>query len=119
MNTPSPPDGTDQSDATSSTSTNEKLMSITLAEFEASLERLSKTLPLTKQHQGYQLHLTSDQTPLGPTALLTFQALAGVTLGGLMKLPRAKVTIEFHGATSKDRTKFLQIFDKTFQRGGG
>ena len=51
---------------------------------------------------------------------ITFAPLPGVTLGGLLALPRAKVALKFSDAVSPaDRTAFVRLFDVAFQRGGG
>ena len=48
-----------------------------------------------------------------------FEPLPGVRLGGLLELPRAKVTLEFDGIDATRRDDFLRRFDFAFQRGGG
>lgn len=51
---------------------------------------------------------------------ITFEALPGVTLGGLLALPRAKVALKFAETVSRsDRAAFVRLFDTSFQRGGG
>ncbi len=47
------------------------------------------------------------------------EVLPGARLGGLLELPRAKVTISYSGVTAADRTAFQRRFDLAFQRGGG
>jgi hypothetical protein len=51
-------------------------------------------------------------------AEIGFLALPPARLGGLA-LPRAKVTIAFHGVDGDERRRFLGRFDIAFQRGGG
>lgn len=52
-------------------------------------------------------------------AEISFLALPPARLGGLLELPRAKVTIAFHGVDGQERRRFLGRFDIAFQRGGG
>ena len=40
-------------------------------------------------------------------------------LGGLLQLPRAKVSLKFRDVTPEQREQFLRVFDVAFQRGGG
>lgn len=53
------------------------------------------------------------------TVTITYDALPSVTLGTLLALPRARVTILFAGVPQADRAEFLARFDLAFQRGGG
>jgi hypothetical protein len=56
----------------------------------------------------------------GVEARIQFERLPNQTLGGLLSLPRAQLTIDFDAATTiVDRTAFMQRFDIAFQRGGG
>ncbi len=61
------------------------------------------------------------QLPVGPggTAAISYTALPGATLGGLLQLPRAQVAIAFDGCGSEERAAFMRRFDMAFQRGGG
>jgi hypothetical protein len=88
----------------------EKIMSITLQEFEAGLGRIDGQ--------------SAAPTPPGVYensngAVITFEKLEPVVLGGLMRLPRARVTIDVTCLESETRQRFLAHFDQTFQRGGG
>ena len=87
-------------------------MSITRAEFEASLAALDPSARL-------------DATGTGPvragttTATISFEALPKLRLGGLLAMPQARVTIAFDGVAEAERAHFLKRFDLAFQRGGG
>lgn len=50
---------------------------------------------------------------------ITFEALPDARLGGLLHLPRARVTLHFEGVPEASRVEFLRRFDLAFQRGGG
>ena len=94
----------------------EQLMSVSRAEFLASLE-----------HAGKVSQVSGDQwvcplvgaNPLGGQAVITFALAPSVRLGGLLELPRALVTIRFDGGSTQARASFLRRFEIAFQRGGG
>ncbi len=90
----------------------EKIMSIRLTEFEAGLARLDPTAPATGTNGTYAI-------PNSGGATITFEKLETAVLGGLMRLPRAKVTINVEALDADARAKFVAFFDQTFQRGGG
>ncbi|MCH9764627.1 MAG: nucleotidyltransferase domain-containing protein [Alphaproteobacteria bacterium] len=50
---------------------------------------------------------------------IRYEPLAGVRLGGLLELPRAKVSLAFSDVTEAEQEAFVRRFDITFQRGGG
>lgn len=50
---------------------------------------------------------------------IVFQEQAPVRLGGLLQLPRATVTLTFEAVAPQQQDVFVQLFDRTFQRGGG
>ena len=91
-------------------------MSVSRAEFLASLE-----------HAGRVSQTSGDQwvCPLEGAnsadgqAVITFSPAASVRLGGLLELPRARVTIRFDGGSAQARASFLRRFEIAFQRGGG
>ena len=58
-----------------------------------------------------------DATPGHVT--ISYSPRPGVTLGGLLALPRAEVTIEFTGMSTAEQSAFQRRFDMAFQRGGG
>jgi hypothetical protein len=90
----------------------EKLMSISRAEFLASLEHVGGAREVSV---GYWT------SPLegGGTADIHFEPVAGVRLGGLLELPRARVSIVLNGGSASARSAFMHRFDLAFQRGGG
>ena len=89
-----------------------KLMSLTLAEFAVSASRLAG-----REMTGGEVVLA---LPGGGNAQIACVPVAGVTLGGLLALPRANVTIAFTADTTPaSRAAFMKRFDLAFQRGGG
>jgi len=90
----------------------EKIMSLGSAEFERSLHVLD---PAAKLNVDGRVTL---QHPPGQVEL-TFEHLPSQTLGGLLALPRARITLDFTGLAQNDADAFLQKFDRAFQRGGG
>jgi|CXWK01.1.fsa_nt_gi hypothetical protein len=89
----------------------EKIMSLTREDFLASLRHAGPADDL-----GGDVHAVALNTG---RAIIRFQKLPGARLGGLLDLPRAKVTIAFEDVAESDRTAFLKRFDMAFQRGGG
>jgi len=51
--------------------------------------------------------------------VIRYEALPGALFGGLLKLPRANITLEYSGVSPEDQAKFTNRFNMTFQRGGG
>ena len=90
----------------------EKIMSIKLSEFEAGLGRLDPAAPATNTGGTYLIPNTAGVS-------ITFEKLEPAVLGGLMRLPRAKVTLNLEALDAPARITFLNFFDQTFQRGGG
>lgn len=89
-----------------------KTMALTRAEFETSLRViLGPSAPIG----GPLVRVTLTSGTVG----IHFEPLPGVCLGGLLELPRARVTLEFAGVDSSARDDFLRRFDFAFQRGGG
>jgi hypothetical protein len=90
----------------------EKIMSIKLSEFEAGLARLDAAAPATAQNGTYTIAREQGVS-------ITFEKLEPAVLGGLMRLPRARVTLHLNSLEPEERRRFLSFFDQTFQRGGG
>lgn len=90
----------------------EKIMSIKLSEFEAGLGRLDASAPATMDGGRYRIPNTDG-------VVITFEKLETAVLGGLMRLPRARVTIDVSALGEDARDQFVARFDQTFQRGGG
>ena len=89
----------------------EKVMSLSEQEFAATIARLD---PHSVSADGtYNFLLDSGSVSV------TYTPLPGVTLGGLMALPRACVALDFEDTTEVSRASFLKRFEFTFQRGGG
>ena len=89
----------------------EKLMSLTETEFRQSLARLGAADQRNERSFRYGVGAGS--------VTVTFESAMGVTLGGLLELPRARVHLKFDGVSEPDRATFLKAFELTFQRGGG
>ena len=90
----------------------DKVMSISQAEFLASLVHVGNVSENSAGFWSSALHG-------GGTADIRYQPLQGVRLGGLLELPRARVSISFNGGTDAARRAFLHRFELAFQRGGG
>lgn len=88
----------------------EKTMSATPSEFHRSMAVLDASLIPALSHS-----LESN----GGRIIVTYEALPSVTLGTLLALPRARVTVRFVGVPSADRAQFMSRFDLAFRRGGG
>ncbi len=87
-------------------------MSLSAAEFATSIAIMG---PCRNSYTGAKVF----ELPSG-TVEISFEVIAGVRLGGLLALPRAKVTLKFaHSLTPSDRAAFVRRFDIAFQRGGG
>lgn len=94
----------------------ELIMSITPAEFETGLERFTGASIQRVQGGAYAL----TRPDLGAHLVrCVFEPLPDVLLGGLMRLPRARVTLFTGDMPADARVAFLALFDRTFQRGGG
>lgn len=96
----------------------EKIMSLSQQEFELSFARAvdDNALGLVETDDGTARY----EVPLqGGRAVVTVEALEPLIMGGLVKLPRCQVVIDFADAPLRDRREFINKFDKAFQRGGG
>lgn len=90
----------------------EKTMSLSLSEFQASLGKLLGT--------EIEAEEPSVRHPLAKGCVeIRFVPLPSLRLGGLLELPRAKVSLSFDDVEDDDRAAFLARFDLAFQRGGG
>ena len=90
----------------------EKLMSLTLSEFQLTLAPLTGA-PLAT-------HLNEVEIPLGPGHVaIHYEARPSARLGGLLVMPRALVSLTFLGVPEPEQRAFLKRFELTFQRGGG
>lgn len=91
----------------------EKIMSLSLREFHRSLKTLSPDAPLEMGER--HVIIPAD----GGVVRIGYEPLERAILGGLLALPRAKITLEFGTLSDTERRAFLARFDKSFQRGGG
>ena len=90
----------------------EKLMSLTLREFQYTIAPLAGG-PLASDRNDVQIALA------GGTVVVAYDPRPSVRLGGLMDMPRAIVSLTFRGLSQPERDAFIKRFDFTFQRGGG
>lgn len=91
-------------------------MSITRAEFETGLRRLTGAAPATTVEGHY---LLAGIGPGDQAVRCAFEPLPDAVLGGLMRMPRVKVTLDLAALPDAARPAFIAAFDRTFQRGGG
>ncbi len=91
----------------------EKLMSLTLADFHRSLKVLAPGEAIGGRQSAISLAVEGGKVEI------EFAALESQTLGGLLSLPRARVTLTFDAVGETARSAFLARFDQAFQRGGG
>ncbi len=90
----------------------QRLMSISVSEFAISIGTLGSHRDGSDGSKIFDL--------ASGIVEITFAPLPGVTLGGLLALPRAKIELKFSDTVSPaDRTAFVRLFDTSFQRGGG
>jgi hypothetical protein len=89
----------------------EKVMSLTAQEFNDTLAHVGT---LEKKPDGTFEFVVEDGT-----VSISYVPLPSVTFGGLLTLPRAKVTLAFDGVSNSARETFLKHFDLMFKRGGG
>jgi hypothetical protein len=87
-----------------------KLMSLTRAEFVATLAILT----------GETTGMAHAHIALDPGSVdISFAEEPPATLGNLLSLPRATVTLSFADVPAAAREHYLARFERTFQRGGG
>ena len=89
----------------------EKLMSLSLREFQHSLQ------PLVGHPIG-DVTAIEIVLPQGGVAI-QYKPRPSVCLGGLLDMPRALVTLTFSDVPPDQQVAFLRRFDLAFQRGGG
>ena len=88
-------------------------MSLDLVEFHRSLKTLQPDVMLAEKQTN--VFIPTDEGEVR----IVYESLEKATLGGLLALPRAKVTLHMGGLGETERQAFLARFDKAFQRGGG
>ena len=86
-------------------------MSLSRAEFDASIAKLGNHATSADGHPVFAI-----QTG---TVEIRYRAAASKTLGGLLALPQAVVTLAFSGSDPAAEAAFIHRFDIAFQRGGG
>ena len=91
----------------------EKIMSMTLADYHRSLKVLAPELSLGPKQKTVRLDLE------GASAEVRFEDMDSKTYGTLLRIPRARVTLDFDDSSPAARRAFLERFDFAFRRGGG
>jgi len=90
----------------------EKIMSLTLSEFQGSIAPL--------YGERLAANLASADIAIGSgQVVITYEGLASVRFGGLLELPRARVALTFEDVAADEQARFVKRFDLAFQRGGG
>lgn len=97
----------------------EKIMSIRRDEFEIGLALLAgaPVPPHAIESTSLVYLIPADGAP-APVRCI-FEPLPETVLGGLLRLPRARVTLDLSSLSGDARERFLLAFDRNFQRGGG
>lgn len=90
----------------------EKLMSLSLAEFQATIAPLAGG-PLPPGDSMVTIPIGSGHV------VIAYEPRASVRFGGLLDLPRAAVSLTFEGVPADGQIAFIKRFDFVFQRGGG
>lgn len=92
------------------------IMALSPEEFRATASILARTeLPAGAR----EVTMPAGAHPAHGSVRIEYSPLPGVTLGGLLSLPRAHVVLAFDGADAATRAAFVERFARTFQRGGG
>jgi len=91
----------------------EKLMSTSQAEFHRSLRRLHPGIAIAPGQRRFVVAEGDGE------ATISLEPVEFAVLGGLMRLERYRVTITFSGLSRMAEDRFVERFDRTFQRGGG
>ena len=91
----------------------EKIMSLDLREFHRSLRALAPGVPLEGEQRDIVILAESAEIRI------VYEPLETATLGGLLAMPRARVTLHLDELDEAQREAFLARFDRAFQRGGG
>ena len=86
-------------------------MSLSKAEFAASIAKLGPHMLSAAGHPVFALSQGCVE--------IHYAEAPPKTLGGLLALPQAIVTLAFAGETAAGRDAFVRQFDIAFQRGGG
>jgi hypothetical protein len=98
----------------------EKIMTISRAEFEASLSAFAPEAIPHSDGRWIVSHRSLDGTALATRPVcISWSALEAVRLGGLLALPSARITLDLQGLSAGEREDFLRRFEIAFQRGGG
>jgi len=92
-----------------------KLMSLSFDEFLRSVAVLEGEGFVRKTLLDNTLQLRAG----GGLVDIQFEKLEDVRLGGLLALPRARVSLRFRDVSEDEVKKFVARFDMAFQRGGG
>lgn len=91
-------------------------MSVTRSEFERGLRRLTGAPPRRTVTGDYVIEPHGDRFAIVRCA---FEPLPDARLGGVLAVPRVRVSLDLAALSGAARAAFLAKFDRTFQRGGG
>jgi hypothetical protein len=91
----------------------EKFMSLGLGEFHRSLKTLAPGVQFEDGQRDFVIAVESAEIRI------VYEPLEIATLGGLLALPRARVSLHLGELDEAQRHAFLARFDRAFQRGGG
>ncbi len=91
----------------------EKTMSLDLAEFHRGLKTIAPDVTLKDGQTEFIISAESAEVRI------VYEPLENATLGGLLALPRARVTLHLDALGEAEGRAYLTRFDKAFQRGGG
>ena len=87
-------------------------MSLSAQEFAASIAKLGPHRISASGHPVFDLGERGSVE-------VCFAPAPSKTLGGLLALPQAHITLAFENAADAARAAFIHRFDIAFQRGGG
>lgn len=90
-----------------------KTMSLSQSEFQRSIAHLHPPCSKLPPALSYDIREASG------LVTIRYEPLSPQIHGGLLELPRARVTLTFHGLNEEQRARFKARFDLTFRRGGG
>ncbi len=93
----------------------EKIMTLSQSEFANSIAAFAGTEAGQAANAGAPVSIPVG----GAAAVITFTKIQGFSFGGLVEMPRARVTIDLTAVPPAEAAAFMRRFDIAFQRGGG
>lgn len=91
----------------------EKIMALTQSEFLRALASLDAGAEVSSEPVAATMAAGAGKVRI------QFEPLDEVRLGGLLSMPRARVSLSFTRVGPDERRDFILRFDRAFQRGGG